>query len=431
MPPRPTPRRITLLAAACSLAILLPGSPRAAAPARPPVMLVETRPIETTLGDPAIAGATETWLALIGGARTSIDLEHFYLSPWPGEPLDPVLESLGAAAKRGVRVRMLLDARMYRTYPRTADSLAKVKGIEVRLVDFGRIAGGVQHAKYFVFDRETVLIGSQNLDWRALKHIHEMGVAVRDRRVAAEFERVFAMDWAMATPPGAPPDTTKIAVRPLAMRTGALPYRVVQGPGDTVTVWPSWSPRSFSPDTANWDLTRLVGLIDGAKAEVAAQMLSYHRSARGVEDPSLDDALRRAAARGVMVRILVSDWNMGPKSLDDLKALVQLPNVEVRLSTVPEWSGGYVPFARVEHVKMMVVDSETAWIGTSNWDPSYFHSSRNLAMTLGSKRLAGQLRKVFETSWTFGGTQPLDPAKDYPAKIRGEEPPPGATKYGG
>jgi phosphatidylserine/phosphatidylglycerophosphate/cardiolipin synthase-like enzyme len=170
----------------------------AGAHAAPPVQLVETRPVEAGLGNPKLPAALDTWLELIRGAKRSLDFEEFYLSTWPGEPTEDVLAALGQAAGRGVRVRLLLDARMYRTYPRTADSLAAVGGFEVRLVDFGRLAGGVQHSKFFLVDGDAVFLGSQNFDWRALKHIHELGVLVRDRRVAAEFQRVFEMDWAAA-----------------------------------------------------------------------------------------------------------------------------------------------------------------------------------------------------------------------------------------
>src|SRR5215510_6088942 len=64
----------------------------------PAVELGETRPIETALGDPALPAAVDEWIAMIRGARQTLDLEHFYLSWKPGEVLDPVLDELGRAA---------------------------------------------------------------------------------------------------------------------------------------------------------------------------------------------------------------------------------------------------------------------------------------------------------------------------------------------
>src|SRR5439155_26468648 len=143
-----------------------------------PVQLVETRPVETALGDPTLPTAQAEWLDLIRGTRSTLDLEEFYFSERAGEALSPVVEALVGAARRGVRVRLLLDAGMHRTYPLPADSLGRLDHIAVRTVDYHRLAGGVQHAKFMIADSRVAYVGSQNLDWRALKHIHELGVRV-------------------------------------------------------------------------------------------------------------------------------------------------------------------------------------------------------------------------------------------------------------
>ncbi|HEY6866596.1 MAG TPA: phospholipase D-like domain-containing protein, partial [Candidatus Eisenbacteria bacterium] len=431
---RRAPRAPAWLAAA---AITLAAGPaRGAAPpaAGPPVVLVETRPVESTLGNPALPSPVDVWLEMIADARTRLDFEEFYLSTWPGEPTERILAALGAAAARGVRVRLILDARMHRTYPRPADSLARMPGFEVRLVDFGRIAGGIQHAKFFVADAGTVFLGSQNLDWRALEHIHELGVRIRDPRVAAEYQRVFDMDWEAATPAGQAPDTTRAyRAAQVARPPGSIPYRIAQAPGDTLLLWPGFSPRRFIPDTTLWDRDLIVRLIDGARHEVVAQVLTYGiaERGRGPRDDAIDAALRRAAARGVAVRLIVSDWETGSPGLKDLQALARVPGIEIKLSTVPEWSGGYIPFARVEHLKYAVADTILAWVGTSNWEPGYFHGTRNVSATMRNRALAGEARAVFEASWRAPGAAALDPGATYPARPHGEEAPAGKKKYGG
>ena len=401
-------------------------------PAGPPVELVETRPVETTLGNPTLPSATETWISLIHSARHTIDLEEFYLSTWPEEPLDGVLGALGSAVQRGVKIRLLLDARMYRTYPRVADSLAKVPGWSVRLVPWARIAGGVQHSKYFVVDRTTSFVGSQNLDWRALKHIHELGVRIRDPRVATELEHVFEMDWAEGYPVDGEPDTTRVVrASAVAHAPGMLPFRIVQSPGDTVLTWIGWTPRKFCPDTTWWDRDRIIAMLDAARRTVVVQSLTYGTEGYGEHDDALDQALRRAAARGVRVRLIISDWEMGSRGMGDLQALSKVPNVEVKLGTVPPWSGGYIPFGRVEHCKYAVVDSLWTWVGTSNWEPSYFTSNRNIGITMKNRPIALSASRIFEASWVAPGAHPIAPDSTYAPKIRGDEPPPGMKKYGG
>ncbi len=428
----PRPRRAGPLAARWLIcAVAAATQLGAAVAAEPPIGLVETRPVETALGNPTLPSALGTWTKLFEGARRTIDIEQFYLSTWPHESMDDVLRTLGDATKRGVRVRLLLDAGMIRTYPRAADSLAKLPGFAVRLVDYRRIAGGVQHSKFFLVDGETAFLGSQNFDWRALKHIHELGVRIRDPRVAADFQRVFEMDWDMGTPVGQAPDTTRVALAvQVPHAPGTLPYRIAQAPGDTVLLWPSWSPRRFVPDTTLWDQDMIVRTLDGAKHEIVLQLLSYSLGDRRLRDETLDQALRRAAARGTKVKLIVSDWETGSSGLKAMQALTRVPGIEVRMSTVPEWSGGYIPFGRVEHCKYVVADTLWTWVGTSNWSPDYFHSSRNIAVTMKNRQIARDAREIFETSWRTVAV-PLAPDSTYTPKVRGEDPPPGRVKYGG
>jgi phosphatidylserine/phosphatidylglycerophosphate/cardiolipin synthase-like enzyme len=414
---------------AVALALLVPFG---AAFAAPPVQLVETRPVESTLGNPALPAAQPLWIEMIRGSKRTLDIEQFYLSTWPGEPMDDVLKAIGAAAKRGVHVRLLLDARMRRTYPQPADSLASIPGIEVRSVSLGPVSGGIQHAKFFIVDGEEIFLGSQNFDWRALKHIHELGVRVRDAGVAQTLGEAFEWDWQAAGDQLAARDSTGARVRSEPPKSGrrVKSARIVQAPGDTVEAWPSYSPRDFIPDTTLWDRDVIVRLIDAARHEVVIQLLTYSIGGHGERDSTIDAALRRAAGRGVRVRLVVSDWEADNPRIADLQSLAGTPNVEAKLSTVPEWSGGYIPFARVEHCKYMVADSLWTWVGTSNWEPGYFQGSRNLAVTLRNRPLALEARKVFETSWTAPGTRAVKPGETYERKTHGMTPPPGKSAYG-
>ncbi len=412
--------RITRTRAALPLALCLAAATAFAAPPR--VELGESRPVESALGNPALRDARTIWLEMIRGAKHNIDLEHFYLSHRPGEALQPVIDELGRAAKRGVKVRLLLDAGMYRTYPRTADSLAKIANIDVRRIDWRRVSGGVQHAKFMMVDGQRVWLGSQNLDWRALNQIHELGVRVDDARVTSAYASVFATDWAAAG------DTSKPAA-PAAFAAFPQPVSIVIAKGDTARLTMSASPRKLTPAGIPWDRDVLVALLDGAKRELVAQALGYGPTSRGETDSTLDHALRRAAARGVKVRLIFSDWS-GDDDIAALKGLAAVPGIEVRISRVPDWSGGYVPFGRVEHCKIAVADGARAWIGTSNWEPGYFSTLRNVALTIDNRRLAGQVLRSFENSWAEPHALKLTPATPYTMRVHAEKAPPGMKVYG-
>jgi phosphatidylserine/phosphatidylglycerophosphate/cardiolipin synthase-like enzyme len=390
-------------------------------PADRPVQLVETRPLETALGDPTLPTAQAEWLDMIQGARTTLDLEEFYFSERPGQALSPVIDALGAAARRGVHVRLLLDAGMHRTYPLPADSLGRLDHIAVRTVDYRRLAGGVQHAKFMIADARDAYVGSQNLDWRALSHIHELGVRVRLPEVAAAFEDVFETDWAAAD------TTTRAAPVERARAPWPLAFHEEGAAGE---LWVSASPRALTPASIPWDRDVVVARLAAARREIVLQSLTYGVGGHGVTDSTLHHALIDAAARGVHVMLLISDWELGGGGEASLRALAAVPNIEVRISRVPDWSGGYIPFARVEHCKYLVVDGEWLWVGTSNWEPGYFLTTRNLAVTVHHAPLARTARGIFERDWTGPTALRFGPETTLAPRPHGEQAPAGARVFG-
>ena len=97
------------------------------------------------LDNPDIRNTIQVWTEMIDAAKTSIDFKESYISNQPGESLERVLKSVTAAAERGVRIRFIVDAGMYKIYPVTVDSLGKIRNIAVQLIDYRKLAGGIQH----------------------------------------------------------------------------------------------------------------------------------------------------------------------------------------------------------------------------------------------------------------------------------------------
>ncbi|HVE82254.1 MAG TPA: phospholipase D-like domain-containing protein, partial [Myxococcales bacterium] len=354
--------RLAPWAAAAFAAAALAQSP----PPPPPVALVESAPVETSLDHPDIPDAKDVWPELLASAKKSLDVAEFYVVDEPGKPLHPVLQAVETAAARGVQVRLLADAGFARTYPESLDRLARVPGITVRRYDVKSLMGGILHAKYFVVDRERAYLGSQNFDWRSLEHIQELGVEVSQGQVAGALEDVFETDWALA---GGGDRAARVRTVP----GSAFP---VQAGGAKLTLVAD--PKGWLPDESLWSLPRLVALVDSARRDVRVQVLTYRARGKVAPFPELEEALRRAAARGVKVELLVSNWSQRPATLDGLKALHAPPGLTVKLVTIPQWSGGFIPYARVVHAKYLVVDGRAAWVGTSNWERDYFFESRNV-----------------------------------------------------
>jgi len=370
----------------------------------PDLVLVESSPVETTLDHADIPDAWRVWPEMIGAATRTLEIEQFYVSNTPGGRLEPVIQAIEAAADRGVHVRLIAEEKFAKQYPETLERLAARRGIEVRRLDTAKSMGGVQHAKFFIVDGREAFFGSQNFDWRALEHIQELGLRVRVPGVVQALGAIFEYDWVLAagTRPAAP-----------SASSGLGPFSAHFG-GETVQVTPVFSPQGYLPDPATWDLPRLVGLIDGAKRTVRVQLLTYRAKSRsGGEFRELEDALKRASMRGVKVELLVADWSKRAGTIEGLQALHAPPHLTVKLTTIPRWSGGFIPYARVMHSKYMVVDGQAAWVGTSNWERNYFTETRNVGLIVEGVVFARELERLFSDSWTSPYAAEVDPRAAY------------------
>lgn len=397
-PPQPAPHAAGGKASAAPPA----ASPQASAPrAEGSLELVESWPTETTLNDDRVPDAFEVWPRMLAGAKRSIDVAQMYVSPGDGGRMDPVLAALEAAAARGVRVRVLVDAKFGEKYPAALQRLRGHDRIELRRFEESLI-GGIHHAKYFVVDGTASFIGSQNFDWRALEHIQELGVRIEDRRLTRVYAAVFERDWARAGGEELP--SPKLERFPVPVHFGE----------DTVLATPLVSPRGAVPKGASWELPILKRAIAEAKQRIRVQLLSYSTvNYDGSTFTALQQALSGAAQRGVRVQLLLSNWTTGEQRLPGLRALARA-GVHIRIVTIPQHSGGFIPFARVVHSKYAIFDGEHGWVGTSNWSGDYFTASRNLGVFVTGRAFAERLGALFSRLWSAPYSADFDPERDYP-----------------
>lgn len=374
----------------------------------PGIQIIQSIPLETNLGQPDLPFTQPTWIEMIRKSKTSILLGQFYFSSKDGESLEPVISELEQAGKRNVKIRMLVSNKLLQVDKKTYERMKRISGSEIQILDLDQLTGGILHAKYWVIDSKIVFVGSQNFDWKALKHIHETGAMIEDIGIASQLSKIFEMDWEIAAsgkPPilGAPAECTTI--KPTAKTH--LEVELVA------------SPPQLNPPCIRSALSALLELIHEAKTRISIQLLNYSLG----NDPTnlwkeIDDALRLAAKRGIKVELLVSDWNTEKPGIDHLKSLNQVPNITVKIATIPPFSGGFISFARVIHSKIMVVDNQVFWLGTSNWSKGYFDASRNVELIFRQRELVMIGVRIFDTIWNSHFVEEVDLNKQYVPPIR-------------
>ncbi|MCW3836623.1 phospholipase D-like domain-containing protein [Sphingomonas canadensis] len=392
--------------AAFALAALLLALPMGAAQAQftiPGFELIHDSPAETDLPNPDLRDATTVWVEMFRAAKRSIDIEQFYVSGAPGEPLDSVIAALEDAGKRGVKIRFLMEEKgQSAADAATIERLKAIPNLEFRMLNWAKVKGsGIIHAKFFIVDGKAAFVGSHNFDWRALKHIDETGLRITQRKMVGQIAAIFAHDWGAAAlqAEGKPVPALRSAVY---APTGGRAFLVA-------------SPNAFDPAGVRDSQAALVKLIGEAKREVTVQVMEYSVRAFGGGDYKvIEDALRAAAARGAKVRLLIADWAMRPDNLPLLEAFDALPNVEVRVMAIPPASTGFIPYARVSHTKVMTIDGKLAWVGTSNWQGGYLDDSRNLEVVLRSRKMAQRVRAITDQAWNSPYSKPFAEAKLIP-----------------
>ena len=137
----------------------------------------------------------------IDGARERLDVMNPYLTD------HAMVERILAAARRGVRVRIVVSARS-NNGPATAALKHRYPELSAAGIELWEIAGTVVHAKVVVAD-DVVSFGTLNLDAWALYRNSEIVMIARSAELAALMEeRLFAPDIARAER-GRPPTGTR------------------------------------------------------------------------------------------------------------------------------------------------------------------------------------------------------------------------------
>jgi cardiolipin synthase len=121
-------------------------------------------------------------------ARQSISMTMAYFAPH-----DDLIDELCAAARRGVRVRLMLpgrgDVRALMIAARSFYETLMAAGVQVYERE-----GVVLHAKTMVVDGTISMLGSTNLDHRSIEYNLELAALIRSSKFGAQMEALFDHD---------------------------------------------------------------------------------------------------------------------------------------------------------------------------------------------------------------------------------------------
>lgn len=155
----------------------------------PTSLMVDGQDIGVLGTSPTLSSPLRPFLyQLVRDARKSLSFTMAYFAPD-----DELIAGICAAAKRGVRVRLMFAAR----------SDAKVLVIAARsfyhrLLEAGcevyERGGAMLHQKSIVADGELSVLGSTNLDYRSIEFNLELAAVIRNREFARQLDLMFDHD---------------------------------------------------------------------------------------------------------------------------------------------------------------------------------------------------------------------------------------------
>ena len=309
-------------------------------------------------------------------------------------------DALGRAVKRGVAVRVLIDAAGTRySWPPITHKLKRAqipfaKFLPASLFTPWRVAtiNLRNHRKILVVDGQTAFTGGMNIRHgnvladKPKSPVQDLHFCA-EGPVVARLQEAFANDWAFTT--GENLDGS--IWFPELKECGNVVARVI----------------TDGPD-ADYDKLRWTLLAALAEAETSVQILTPYF----LPDQALVTALNLAALRGVRVDIILpAISNLAVVHWASRALWWQVLERGCRLWLTPR------PF---DHSKLMIVDGHWVLLGSANWDARSLRLNFELNIECYGRVFADEMGKIIENK--LRGAREVTLAevesRSYPAKLR-------------
>lgn len=308
----------------------------------------------------------ERVLEVLDGAKEEVVVAHYNIRR------EKVLEKLVELHRRGVRVRVAVDETNAEHEWNTGDDFLERAGIElVRTKPAGNQA--LMHLKVAVVDAETVLTGSFNWNATAALANDENMLLIHDRELAAAYR-----DEVLEV-------------------LGDRPHQVDGGKvNDTFSL-------HFAPEE------RLDSVI---AAQIGKARESVDVAMFTLTDRKVQEALEKALARGVKVRVVTEQKQAGRSAVDD--------RLEQRGALVVRGANRVGPYSAMHH-KYAIVDGKRVLTGAVNWTKNGTRYSEEDLLVVESEALAGSFADNFaDLLHVYGGIDGGDPRDAAPMLFHAE-----------
>ncbi|PJK09011.1 cardiolipin synthase [Lysobacteraceae bacterium NML120232] len=331
----------------------------------------------------------------IAAAQRLIHIEYYIYHP--DQSGTALRDALTDAAKRGVKVRLLVDA--------VGAAKASQKFFQPLLDAGGEVArlhpmqlGSVlkfwkrpwlnmrTHRKIVVIDNAIAYVGGINITDNQDERINPL--AYRDLHlriqgnVALELQRLFIEDWLYANPGDSGAWVSPLAQELPPAGEGAIPMQII----------------SSGPDS-DWEAIYRahVSAIHAATTRVWMTTPYFVPGEAGIM------ALTSAALGGVDVRLLV------PKMSDSRLVTYAARSYYAQLIRAGVKIYEYGP--RLLHSKTLLIDDDLALIGTANFDHRSFRLNFEVQALIQDRGMAGQLKSHIENEFAHAPQVELDKGK--------------------
>jgi phosphatidylserine/phosphatidylglycerophosphate/cardiolipin synthase-like enzyme len=298
----------------------------------------------------------------IQAAQSEINMTMFHMS-------DPqIVTALTDAAGRGVNIRIIFDKIQY-TSPKGNNVVTQLSGAGIN-VRKATIGFSITHEKAMTIDGAIAMVSTMN-EVDNFTDMLDYGIFNQDPDVVTEMNSVFETDWQNAQTGAA--DTPALSDENLL-----------------------WSPVNST--------SKLVSLIDSATQTLILTV-------ENMGETDVQQALLRAAGRGVQVRTLVPMCDIGTPSFNQApsQALIE-GGVNARMLPGPATAD--LPYI---HAKTIVVDAKMVYLGSENFSFNSLQKARELGIILPNAELAGDLDYFFEKLWVQAQPPPSQAHYNCPA----------------